>query len=529
MNQLKRILCLTLALCIFSTPGFAKQDKERYKNRYIPVQILGINDFHGQINTFKTVNGKPAGGAAYMAAYLKQREAEVKNSLLVHAGDVVGASAPASALLQDEPTIEILNELKFDVGTIGNHEFDDGYKAMFRLINGGKHKLTGDFEGAEFPYTAANVLDKKSEKPILPPYVIKKVNGMRIGFIGVVTTETPSIVLPEAVSSVKFIDEAKAINDAAKQLKKKGVKSIVVLAHVPVSSNQDGTNPSGELAEIATEIDDEVDILVGGHSHQFANTVVDDKLIVQSYSSGTAFSDIDLKIDPKTKDIVEKKAEIVTTFHEGIKPHKKIQRMVQGYEEQVGPFINEVVGTAEEELTRSADASGESVLGNFIADVQREAMKTDFAFMNPGGIRDNLYAGEITWGELYNIQPFNNSLVKMTLTGEQIKDLLEQQWQEGGSKILQISGLTYNWNRAAPIGEKIGKIQTSEGKELLPNQEYTVTVNNFLAGGGDGFTVLTNGSNVETGPIDLDALVNYIKKAQQPIKAPNEDRIKLVD
>lgn len=217
MRFLKNFIpVIIFSLILAGTPvlGVQAEGNTNYQHRYIPVQLLGINDFHGQINVTRKVDGKTVGGAAYLSAYLKKYEKQNKNTLMVHAGDVVGASAPTSALLQDEPTIEIFNEIGFDVGTVGNHEFDEGVKEMKRLINGGKHPKTGDFEGANFPYTAANVVNKKTGEHVLPPYVIKKVNGMPIGFIGVVTTTTPSIVVPSAVENVKFIDEAKAVNQA---------------------------------------------------------------------------------------------------------------------------------------------------------------------------------------------------------------------------------------------------------------------------------------------------------------------------
>jgi len=527
----KRMLsALAAAAVLAATPMGAKgAEKSAVEsasaNRYIDVQLLGINDFHGQLNVTRKIGGREVGRADYLAAYLKQREAENKNTLLVHAGDAVGASPPVSALLQDEPTIEVLNKLGFDVGTLGNHEFDEGTAEMLRLIHGGYHPATGDFAGADFPYVSANVVDKETKKPILPPYVIKRVNGMPIGFVGVTLTDTPSIVTPSGVAGLEFIDEATAINKAVGELKKKGVKTIVVLAHNPGTSRLDGTNASGEIVDIANNIDDEVDVIFAGHNHAYLNAVVDGKLLVQSYSYGTAFSDVDLKIDPRTKDVVAKKAEIVTTYHDGITPDPEIRALIEKYEAKVAPLVNQVVGTAAETITDEPNASGESALGNLIADAQRAAMKTDFAFMNPGGIRADIEQGEVTWGELYNVQPFNNQLVKMTLTGAQIRELLNQQWQQGQTRMLQISGLRYTWSESKPTGNKVVDIQLLDGTPLNPDTEYTVTVNSFLADGGDGFTVLTQGTNREVGPVDLDALVSYIRGLEQPFSARIEGRI----
>jgi 5'-nucleotidase len=497
--------------------------------QYKQIQLLGINDLHGQLNVTRKVNGRPVGRVDYLAAYLKQRASENKNTLLVHAGDMIGASPPVSALLQDEPTIEFLNKMKFDIGTVGNHEFDEGVNELLRLINGGTHELTGDFTGADFPWIVANVINEKTGKPILPPYKVLKSNGMEIGFIGVVTTETPSIVIPSGVEGIKFTDETEAINQSVDELKKKGVKAIVVLAHNPGTSNANGEQAVGELVDIANAVDDEVDVIYGGHNHAYMNTVVDGKLLVQSYSYGTAFSDVDIEIDPKTKDIVNKSAEIVTVYQEEIEPNHEITRMIEQYEEKVKPIVNRVVGTADASITAQRNENGESALGNLIADSQRAAMRADFAFMNPGGIRADIDAKEVTWGNLYVVQPFNNSLIKMNVTGKQIRDVLNQQWQANTTRMLQISGLTYTWDSNQPPGKKVINIQLPDGTELDPDKSYTVVANGFLADGGDGFTVFREGTDRETGPIDLEALVNYIKTLPQPFSYQIEGRIQRME
>lgn len=495
--------------------------------RFIQVQLLGINDFHGQLNVTRKVNGKPVGRADYLAAYLKQRAAENKNTVLVHAGDMVGASPPVSALLQDEPTIDFLNRMGFDIGTVGNHEFDEGVTELMRLIKGGTHPKTGNFAGSNFPWIVANVIDKKTGKTILPPYKVMKVNGMPIGFIGVVTTETPTVVVPSGVAGVEFTDEVEAINRNVAELKKQGVKSIVVLAHNPGTSGPNGENPQGQLVDIANRVDDEVDVIFGGHNHAYMNATINKKLVVQAYSYGTAFADVDVEIDPKTKDIVTKRAEIVTTFQEGIEPDPEIKKLIEGYEAKVEPIINRMIGTTSGELTARQNESGESILGDFITDAQREAMKTDFAITNPGGIRADIDAGEITWGEAFTVQPFSNELVKMTMTGKQIRDVLNQQW---GTKtqMLQISGFSYTWDPNKAVGDKVVSIKLPDGSEINPDKPYTVTANIFLSGGGDGFTVFNQAQNKEIGPTDLDAFVKYIEEQPKPFTYGIQNRIQKV-
>ncbi|MEI2356341.1 bifunctional 2',3'-cyclic-nucleotide 2'-phosphodiesterase/3'-nucleotidase [Mesobacillus zeae] len=499
----------------YEGPGannFAKYSFKLPAAKNFELQLLGINDFHGQVDTYNTKLN--AGGIEYLSAYLKEREAQNPNTLLVHAGDAVGASSPVSALLQDEPTIAMFNKLGFDAGTLGNHEFDEGVAEMKRLIFGGSHPKTaekyGEFEGASFPYVAANVIDSATKKPVLDPYFIKEVNGVPIGIIGVTFSDTPGIVIPSGVAGVEFTDEAEAINKYTAELKGKGVETIVVLAHNPAVSALDGSNPGEELAGIASKVDDEVDVLFGGHNHAYTNTTVDGKLLVQAYSYGTAFADVDLTINPKTKDVVSKKAEIVMTDRSAITPDSEMKKLLDSYVSGVAPILNEVIGTTAAPITRSANAAGESAMGNLIADSMRHATGTDFAFMNPGGVRDEIDGGDITWKEAFTVQPFGNDLVKMNVKGSDIKTLLEQQW---GSKvrIMPISGLKITYDDTRAVGDRIVSMMKNDGTPISMNETYSITVNNFMAGGGDGYSVLAGISDKTVDVVDLDALISYIK------------------
>jgi 5'-nucleotidase len=242
--------------------------------------------------------------------------------MLVHAGDMVGGSPPISSQFQDEPTIEFLNLLHFDVGTPGNHDLDQGVNEMKRLIFGGFNPKTGYFQGANTQYCSANIIDKNSGNPLLPAYLIKQIDGIKKGFIGVVTMETNLYVSPEDRKEVETTDEVSAINQTVKILKEKGVNAIVVLAHESASSDLNGARPNGELIEMAAKIDNGVDVIFAGHSHEYANTVAAGKLIVQAYSSSVAFSMVNLEIDPQTKVIVKKQAKIIVTSHDKAEPDK---------------------------------------------------------------------------------------------------------------------------------------------------------------------------------------------------------------
>lgn len=528
IHMRKIVLSIIISISLISTTACGIQSGHvNAEDRYISIQLLGINDFHGQLDVHRTVKGQQVGGAEYLASYLKKYELENENTLLVHVGDAVGASSPVSALHQDEPTIEFLNTMGFDVGTVGNHEFDEGVDELKRLLFGGESEKTGYFKGADFPYTAANVVDHETGETIHPPYIVKEVGGVPLGFIGVVTTDTTRYVLPEGINHLEFTDEVVAINKAAKELKEKGVRSIIVLAHNPVSSKKNGSHPSGEIVDFAQSVDDEIDIIYGAHNHKYANTTIDHKLIVQAYSSGTAFSDVDILIDPITKDIVEKKAKIVRTYHKGMEPDKEVKDMVDSYRMSIAPLINRVIGKSSDEITRKQEKSGESQLGHFIADTQHRAMETDFVFVNSGGIRAGLDKGDITWGELYTALPFGYHLVTMNMTGGQIKEALEQQWMGSEVRMLQISGLSYTWDEKASIGERIIEIKDDQGNPLASNQTYSLTVNELLAAGGDGFSIFKEGTNQMKGPTELDIVTQYIQSTKGAINAPILDRIDL--
>ncbi len=526
------------------------------------VRLLGFNDFHGQLSQGRTVAGRPVGGAAVLAAYLKDSAAEVPHrSLIIHAGDHVGASPPASALLQDEPSIQFLNLLGDRdcryrardharcnvVGTLGNHEFDEGADEMLRLIHGGNSAigpfLEDPYRGATFSYVSANVIDADTRKPLLAPYAIKQLGNVKLGVIGAVLRETPSIVTPTGVAGLEFVDEANAINSAVRQLRRKGVRTIVVTIHQGgAQTSYEGDTVAdgqvtGDILPILDRLDDDVDVVISGHRHAFTNALVPNAngtpiLVTQAFSSSTAFAEVDLDVSRRSGDVVAKTARVITTYSDvapGDNPDPAVAELVRQAEARTAPLVNQVIGESSIAITRTQAASGESALGNLIADAQRAATGSDFSFMNPGGVRADLDAGPITWGELFTIQPFGNSLVRMDLTGEQVRTLLEQQWVgQTSPRLLQISGLRYTWDAAAPDGAKVIEI-TKDGIVLDPAAIYSVTVNSFIAAGGDNFSVLVDGTNRVGGDVDLDALITYVTSLSQPIVAQVEGRITRVN
>ncbi len=544
------------------------RDERGMRDPLVRIKLLGINDFHGQLSAGRLVAGRRVGSAPVLAAYLRAAAANAPDrTIIVHAGDHVGASPPASALLQDEPSISFLNLLAGKgcryvdvrlgpwnpsyrpprcnvVGTLGNHEFDEGTTELVRLLDGGNHAegpfLEKQWRGARLPYVSANVVDAGSGQPILAPYTIRVVDGMSIGFIGAVLKETPTIVTPSGVAGVRFLDEADTINHYAWLLRLLGVRAIVVTIHQGTiqSSITGPTDPNvstltGPIVDIVKRLRHDVDVVVSGHTHGLTNALIANAgghpvLVTQAFSASTAYADIDLAISRKTRDIVEKSAVVVTTWADegpGLSPDVAAAKLTAAAEEHVAPLVSRVVGVAAADITSVESPAGESALGNLIADSQRLRTNVQFAFMNPGGIRADLAGGELTWGELFTIQPFKNDLVSMDLTGAQIRTLLEQQWTATTQQILKTSGLTYTWNAALPVGRRVVEIRDASGNLLGDATNYRVTVNSFMASGGDGFLILSSGTNRVVGPVDLSALVEYVKSLAQPFSAAIEGRI----
>ncbi|WP_199617558.1 5'-nucleotidase C-terminal domain-containing protein [Paenibacillus alkalitolerans] len=495
-------------------------------SQLVSVQLLSVNDLHGKIDVTSPINGVNYGRADYLAAYLKQREATNPNTLIVHPGDMVGASSPVSALLQDEPTVEIMEAIGFDVGTVGNHEFDEGVEEMLRLINGGTHPNgTPNYDGINFPMVAANVEYKDNGELVLPPYTIKETGGVKIGFIGVVTTETPNIVIPEGIQSIRFTDETAAINKYVPELKEQGVETIIVLAHNP--GDQSGETVTGNIADIAAAIDDEVDVIFSAHNHQKNNGMVDGKLIVQAWEYGKAIGDVDLLIDPATGEVVSKKAEIIDVVQTGIEPDAEVAAILKKYGDIVAPKLNEVIGETLVEMTKGYPTKaviGDDDLGNFLADAMKWSVNSDFALMNGGGVRDNINAGPITWGELFNVQPFGNTVVRVNVTGEEFEQILNAMINPRYGPDSFIAGASYSWDADT---KRVKQITLPNGQPIDKNATYSLAVNNYMyEQTSDKYRLIAEyGDSFVQGPIDVDATVAFLRSIGEPIAYEAEGRI----
>lgn len=517
----------------------------------LTVKILAVNDFHGQLSPRRDENGEQVGGAAYLAAYLRKAQAGKEDTtIIVVAGDQVGASRANSALLMDEPSIMFLNTLanphcltdKMDsrcniVATLGNHEFDKGVGELKRKMNGGNYDnesgwhridapyLENPYKGAHYPFVSANVVVTGTGQTLVPPYVIKTVRNVPIAFVGAVLKGTPDIVIPSAVAGLEFRDEAEAINSYVPEIEAKGVHAIVAVIH---QGDQDGWDRTME--RIVRKLDPAIGVVISAHTHKgYAKTLKNsggkDVLVTQAWSYSAAYADIDLEIDPTTKEIVTKWAN-VAAVNSGVVPDPAVQKIVESADAMVEPLVGEVEGQAVTTITAKPNVAGESALGDLIADAERTQEGSDFAFMNPGGIRADLAAGPVTWGKLFDVLPFGNQMVTVTMTGQQIYDVLAQQWSNGAHpKILQVSGLTYQWrsNSGGRPGSIIdGSVKKNDGHPIDKALSYKVAMNDFLAAGGDKFSMFKTGRNLTLGKPAVDDFAAYVRILPNPFGAPSD-------
>jgi 5'-nucleotidase len=529
----------------------------------VQVQLIAFNDFHGNLEPPSGSSGRiqapttaggtvdiNAGGATYFAHHVAKLRERNPNTLVVSAGDLINASPLVSGLFRDEPTIEVMNMIGLDITSVGNHEFDDGRDELLRMQNGGCHPTDdcqpGDtFEGAKFKFLSANVFtDTATRQTLLPPYEIREFGGVKIAFIGMTLEGTDKIVNPEGIQGLTFRDEADTVNELVPELKKKDVETIVVLIHeggaqtLPPGLYDGCDGISGPIVELAERFDDEVDVIVSGHTHMAYNCVIDGKRVTSAASNGRLLTSIDLTLDPATRDVAEVTAtNVIVTRDTGAEP---VDTVVKDYAARAAPLANRVVGRTPVDLKAPirplpAGSSGEYSLGNVIADAMLWATRDEtkggavIALTNPGGIRADITAGDITYGKIFTVHPFANNLTTMTLTGAQIEKVLEQQFQASGYLVMQVSeGFSYSWKASGPEGDKIDPATLMlNGVVIDPAASYRVTMNNFMAAGGDGYAEFKQGTALLTGPIDLDALEAYFR-AHNPVSAPAMGRITLV-
>jgi 5'-nucleotidase len=570
-NRIWALAALMLALLVVAPTALAAGQKNEDQH----VKLLAINDFHGNLlpptgssGTIAIAPATPgvsgsgtvaAGGAEYLSTHFKQLGSQDPNTFVVAAGDSIGASPLLSGLFHDEPTIEALNVMGMDVSGVGNHEFDEGINELLRMQNGGCHPVDGcqdgtPFFGSLFQYLAANVLYAGTQNTVLPAYEIKKVGNAKIAFIGLTLEGTPLIVTPAGVAGLEFTPEVMTVNRFVKQLRdENGVRSVVVLIHeggqqnAPFSGGFMDSNKcdnfTGAIKPIVEALDPGVDLVISAHTHQPYVCKFNGIPTTSASSFGRLITDVDLTIDHQTKDVTAVNAHNVIVTRD-VPKDPAITEIINHYTTFSAPIANRLIGSITADITRTAAFNQETALGDVIADAQLASTSpTDFggaavAFMNPGGIRADLtYAnqgaaeapGQITYSEMFTVQPFNNVMNVKTMSGTSIYRLLEQQFDNpgvGAIRLLQVSnGFTYSYDFRRPAGSRVtaGSVAIN-GTPILQTGLYRVAMNNFLASGGDGFGAFNEGTDPLGGEIDIDAAVNYFLK-HSPIAPGPRDRV----
>ncbi len=511
----------------------------------IEVQLLAINDFHGNLEPPTGSSGKvgssEAGGAEHLATHLKNLRVGKPFTLTVSAGDLVGASPLISALFNDEPTIEAMNLMGLDFNGVGNHEFDHGWKALKRLQEGDK---TTGFQGAKFDFLAANVLLTTTGKTIFPSYKTRDFGKAKIAFIGIVLEGMDQVATKEATTDLLFFDEAETVNKLVPQLKAEGVKTIVLLIHeggFPTGSYNECPGISGPIVDIVNSLSSEVSVVVSGHTHQAYNCRINDKLVTSSAYAGKMVTEIKMQFEASSGNFMSAQAENIIVTRT-VEKDAAQSALINHYREKAAPIANRPVGFISESLSKGKDMTVESSLGRMLADAQREAIKEekiDIAFINPGGIRTDISYlssptgegdGKVMYSEAFAVQPFGNKLISFDLKGAHILRLLEQQFagcEASQTRLLQISeSLSYTVNEKAPPCHKVdaSKVMLNQ-KPLDLQHNYRVVANSFLADGGDGFSVFKEGVNRHIDITDLEALINYLS-AHSPLHGFKTSRIK---
>lgn len=560
---------LLLASCAAAVPENPPAPVQPFELR-----VIGLNDFHGNLEPIPrgvriSETGQepvriPAGGAAYLATAVSEARQKSEHSLVIAAGDLIGASPLASSYFLDEPAIGAMNRLGLDFNAVGNHEFDRGWQELIRIQQGGCEKFTirqpcaveNPYPGAEFQFLAANVI--MPDGSTLFPAFGKRTYGegeaaVTVGVIGLTLEDTPSLVEPTGVKGLTFAPEAATINAAVETLTSQGVEAIVVSIHQGLYT-QVGYNDkscggvAGPLVDILKQVDPRVDLVISGHTHRayvcdFSGIDEDRPFwVVSAGYGGSLFTDIVMEIDPNTGDARVMQADNVVVQSSNTQidvnpayrhyaPDPDVAAYVARYVQASREAAERPVGKVRGDTREGGPSTEETSLGNAIADAQLFATQdvgAQIAFMNNSGIRANLKTGDdgtVTYGEIFAVQPFGNQLVTRTYTGAQLLSLLEQQFDsEGFVQTFSASkgfALTYDMSR--PEGKRVVSASLN-GEPIAPDKSYRITMNSFLAAGGDFFTVFTDGTDSVVGPLDLDAFELWL--AQEDVRQlPDTGRI----
>jgi 5'-nucleotidase len=488
----------------------------------VHLTVLATNDFHGALES-KTYPwaeaGRPVGGAAVVAAYIgRERAANPEGTLLLDGGDLMQGTA-VSNLVQGESVIDFYNAVGYDAAAIGNHEFDWGIEVLERRMT-----------QARFPWLSANIVgaaDAARPRWAVPTALVRR-KGLAIGIVGLTTRSTPSTTLPVHVTGLRFTDLAGAVRTEAARLERAGADLIVVVAHAGGTFNPDSNAFHGEIVNAMRGFPPSVDLVVSGHTHTLLDGEVNGIRLVQARSRGTALGVVQLWVDARTHDLACSDAEVVTTYGDGVAPDSTVAALVEGYEARLDPLADRVIAEAAHPLT--ADRRRESVLGDLVTDAQRAATGAQIALTNSGGIRAEIDAGPIRWREAYEVQPFDNRLYRLELDGRTLLAALEN-GASGEHGLVQVSGVRFTVDPHAQPGRRVRSPRLEDGRPVRLYATYSVTVNEFMFQGGDGYTMLADARLAEnTGITDLDAFVHHLQEGlPQPIRYELQGRIRFLE
>ncbi len=573
MGRLSRAAAWSIVVACLAAVALSAQGRT-VPSPTVDVQILAFNDFHGALEPPAGANGRVAntvaGGVEYLAAHLARLKATNPNTIVVSAGDNIGGTPLLSGLFHDEGAIEALNLAGLDFSAVGNHDLDEGWWELYRMVKGGCHPVDGcqdgtPYEGSKFAYLSANItLDPKKAdpatvaaagikgtraRPLFAPYAIKELDGVRVGFIGLTLEGAPRIIAPSSTKGLTFSPEPEGANEAAKQLRRRGVDAIVVLMHE--GGVQRGANPnpdaceniSSDIVGLVNRMSNDIDVVVSGHSHQAYNCTIGGKLLTSASSSGRVLTDIDLTLERRTGRLVSKSAHNIIVSRD-VPAAPAETALLARYRPLAVKVGGRVVGAVAAAIPRAFNDAGESALGNVIADAMLEASRDtpgaggDVAFMNSGGIRSDIpgTAGAtstaVTYAQLFEVLPFGNIVIAKTMTGDALVQLLEEDHGEGASggprdRFLQPSrGFTYTYDPSRPSGQRVdrGSIRIN-GAPLVATENYRVVSIDFIWNGGDNFSIIKSATDPVTVGTDVDVLAAYLTR-HSPVSPGPQDRIR---
>ncbi|GLY32770.1 bifunctional metallophosphatase/5'-nucleotidase [Kineosporia sp. NBRC 101731] len=525
----------------------------------VTAQLLAFNDLHGHMtsdglsisaktSTSKGAGYVTAGGVAWLAAKIAKAKKDNPNSLVLSVGDQIGGSPLISGYYHDEGTIESMNKF-VDVAVVGNHEFDEGTAELRRIVNGGCHPTDGcspvspTFKGASFDMLAANVISKKTGTSMLPGYVIKKVGGAKIGIIGTVTPDTVDLVDKAGIKDVKFVAEAPVIKKLAKQLRAQGVDAVIAMTHngadpTPRSPINSCVNLAGPVKDLTQQVAGSVDAVLSAHTHQAFICKVNGTLLTSSASYGRLLTKIKVTMNTSTHQVTKISAGNVVVNHSGTSS-KSVRTVVNRYKKATDKIAGKKVTTLKQDLTRTLTRNGESYLGRTIADAQLAATKpkskggAQISIINRGLARMNLEKGKVTYGQVYDAQPFGFRLVTMTMTGTQIDAMLESTFcqeaavdNDNRMPIEVSKSFYYSFDMDKKCGHLIRiRDMRLNGRRMYAAKKYRVTTIDFFSNGGSSLKGFKDGTNKVTGVLERDALAQYLKKHPN-LGLPHGTRIK---